>query len=93
MSQKSSILNAPAGRLSSGLDKASNLMYKFAFGSGQDVANEILTRIGNALTGLADKIDENILQPLKHSLVGEKDQDGFSRGGVFSNLLNSSRTS
>ena len=91
MSQKSSILNAPAGRLSSGLDKASNLMYKFAFGSGQDVANEILTRIGNALTGLADKIDENILQPLKHSLVGETDQDGFSRGGVFSNLLNSSK--
>lgn len=90
-SRISSVFNTPAQKAASGLNSFGNILYKFAFGNGQDVMNELLDRFGKMLTGLADTLDKNILQPLKNSLVGTTDQDGFSRGGVFSNVINSSK--
>ena len=90
-SRISGVFNAPAQKAASGLNSFGNILYKFAFGNGQDVMNELLDRFGKMLTGLADTLDKNILQPLKNSLVGTTDQDGFSRGGVFSNVINSSK--
>ena len=90
-SRAKDLINGPATKVSDGVTAFGNMLYKFAFGNGQDVMNELLTKFGDMLTGLADKLDKNILQPIKNSLVGTTDQDGFSRGGVFSNVINSSK--
>ena len=84
-------LKAPAQNIAGASSVLQKMMHNFAFGSGADAMNVLAEALMNKLEKIGDTINDNIITPLKNAFVGERDEQGFSRGGIFSNVLNSSK--
>lgn len=84
-------LKAPAQNIAGASSVLQKMMHNFAFGSGADAMNVLAEALLNKLEKIGDTINDNIITPLKNAFVGERDEQGFSRGGIFSNVLNSSK--
>ncbi len=84
-------LKGPAQNIAGASSVLQKMMRNFAFGSGADAMNVLAEALMNKLEKIGDTINDNIITPLKNAFVGERDEQGFSRGGIFSNVLNSSK--
>ena len=77
------------GKAFSNLGKTtSSAMLGILHGNSDEAINNLITSIGDTAKELFNRVEEDFLNPLKESLFGSKDNDGFSRNGVFSGVKN-----
>ena len=81
-------LNKPGVVVADKVKAMDNMLYAFMFGSGQQTFETMLKGLGEKLAVFRDKVVNDYIQPLATKLFGTKDEDGFSRDGLFSNGQN-----
>lgn len=65
-----------------------NFMSALAFGSGQQAFQELVNIAGGEFSKIGKKFSDEFLLPMKKSIFGDKDKDGYARDGLFSGMQN-----
>lgn len=65
-----------------------NFMSALAFGSGQQAFHELVNIAGNEFSKIGKKFSDEFIEPIKKSVFGDKDKDGYLRDGLFSGMQN-----
>ena len=65
-----------------------NFMSALAFGSGQQAFQELVNIAGSEFSKIGKKFSDEFIAPIKKSVFGDKDKDGYLRDGLFSGMQN-----
>lgn len=65
-----------------------NAMQALAFGNGAEMFAQLTMILGDKVSKLGKMLNEQFWTPMKQSIFGQKDNDGYSRDGILSGFQN-----
>ena len=70
------------------MNRLSSVLNAIMAGNSDQAFDELMKGVGNIFRKAGNYLTTNFLGPIKKSLFGEKDEQGFLRGGIFEGVQN-----